>query len=158
MTQSWPADWDERRRGKDCPMCREGRPEEVGGNVRIFAGARTDAYLQRRDVGQRGYTIVIWRGPHVADPTELSDGDATIYSREVLHVGRAIQRRYEPAKMNFLTLGNAVPHLHTHLVPRYLDDGAPGRPPRSLWEQEEHPPLDPEEFARDVAALRALLR
>ena len=30
--------------------------------------------------------------------------------------------------MNYEVLGNALPHLHTHLVPRYLDDPAPGRP------------------------------
>lgn len=27
-----------------------------------------------------------------------------------------------------MTFGNAVPHVHTHIVPRYPDDPAPGRP------------------------------
>ena len=39
-----------------------------------------------------------------------------------------LQRHYRPLKMNYEVLGNALPHLHTHLVPRYLDDPAPGRP------------------------------
>ena len=30
--------------------------------------------------------------------------------------------------MNINLLGNLVPHLHAHLVPRYYDDPAPGRP------------------------------
>jgi diadenosine tetraphosphate (Ap4A) HIT family hydrolase len=30
--------------------------------------------------------------------------------------------------MNYQLLGNLVPHLHVHLVPRYLDDPAPGKP------------------------------
>ena len=30
--------------------------------------------------------------------------------------------------MNYETLGNTVPHLHTHLVPRFTEDPAPGRP------------------------------
>ena len=30
--------------------------------------------------------------------------------------------------MNYLTLGNALPHLHTHLVPRQADDPVPGGP------------------------------
>jgi diadenosine tetraphosphate (Ap4A) HIT family hydrolase len=30
--------------------------------------------------------------------------------------------------MNYLLLGNIVPHLHVHVVPRYLDDRAPERP------------------------------
>jgi diadenosine tetraphosphate (Ap4A) HIT family hydrolase len=27
-----------------------------------------------------------------------------------------------------MTFGNAVPHVHTHIVPRYPDDPAPRRP------------------------------
>jgi diadenosine tetraphosphate (Ap4A) HIT family hydrolase len=30
--------------------------------------------------------------------------------------------------MNVQILGNAVPHLHAHLVPRYYGDPAPSRP------------------------------
>jgi len=30
--------------------------------------------------------------------------------------------------MNYQLLGNSVPHLHVHLVPRYLDDAAPEKP------------------------------
>jgi diadenosine tetraphosphate (Ap4A) HIT family hydrolase len=30
--------------------------------------------------------------------------------------------------MNLQILGNAIPHLHCHLVPRYYGDPAPSRP------------------------------
>lgn len=33
---------------------------------------------------------------------------------------------YEPYQLNYMTFGNAVPHVHTHIVPRYPDDPAPG--------------------------------
>jgi diadenosine tetraphosphate (Ap4A) HIT family hydrolase len=29
-------------------------------------------------------------------------------------------------KMNYETLGNSPPHLHTHVMPRYADDPKPG--------------------------------
>jgi hypothetical protein len=32
---------------------------------------------------QRGYTLVIWRGRHVAEPTELTDSEAQGYWLEV---------------------------------------------------------------------------
>lgn len=35
---------------------------------------------------------------------------------------------YGPLKMNYETLGNTVPHLHTHLIPRYVADPNPGGP------------------------------
>jgi diadenosine tetraphosphate (Ap4A) HIT family hydrolase len=58
--------------------------------------------------------------------------------------------------MNYMTLGNTVPHLHTHVVPRYRDDPAPGRP--LAWEQIQPPDPVPEaDLRRQAADLRALL-
>jgi hypothetical protein len=34
----------------------------------------------------------------------------------------------QPGTVVVVTFGNAVPHVHTHIVPRYPDDPAPGRP------------------------------
>jgi diadenosine tetraphosphate (Ap4A) HIT family hydrolase len=39
--------------------------------------------------------------------------------------------------MNYQLLGNLVPHLHVHVVPRYLDDPAPGKP--MPWEPKPVP-------------------
>ena len=64
---------------------------------------------------QRGYTVVVWRGRHVAEPTELSRDEATQYWLEVLEVGQRIERHLEPVKLNYETLGNSMPHLHTHV-------------------------------------------
>lgn len=69
MTATWPADWDAMLAGRDCSMCAKGRPDDDGFGVRIQAAKYSDAYLQRADM-QRGYTLVIWRGRHVAEPTE----------------------------------------------------------------------------------------
>lgn len=158
MKRTWDEDWDARRAGKSCPMCTEGRPDESHGNARIFAGRLSDAYLVRGDIGQPGYTIVIWRGGHIADLTELADADATTYLREVLKVARAIETHYRPAKLNFEILGNTVPHLHTHVVPRYVTDDSPGEPPRAFRVQEgARPDLPADAFHRDVAALRVAL-
>jgi diadenosine tetraphosphate (Ap4A) HIT family hydrolase len=139
-------------------MCADGRPDDNGFGLRVFEGTYSDAYLQRADVGQRGYTIVIWRGRHVAEPTELSAEEAGGYFAEVLRVARALDAHYRPIKLNFEMLGNSLPHLHTHVVPRYLDDGAPGGPPRFMKQAAtEHGRLHEEDVARDAAALRKIL-
>jgi hypothetical protein len=62
--------------------CR-GRPETTLHGVRFFAGEVSDAYLVRADI-QRGLSMVVWRGRHVAEPTELTDREAGAYGREVL--------------------------------------------------------------------------
>ncbi len=140
-------------------MCAEGRPDDNGFGQRIFAGTVTDAYLQRRDVGQPGYTIAVWRGRHVADATELAEDETTAYFSEVLRVARAIGAHYRPLKLNFDILGNTVPHLHTHILPRYADDGAPMEPARLMrGTVTDDRNLPDGVVERDAAALRALLR
>ena len=94
-------------------MCAHDRPDEDEHGIRIHAGRYSDAYLQRAS-WQLGYTIVMWRGRHVAEPTEMAAQEASGYWLEVLQVASALQRHYQPVKMNYQTLGNAVPHLHTH--------------------------------------------
>ena len=150
----WPASFYALKRGEGCPMCAEGRPRETPFGVRIFAGEVSDAYLQRSGI-QRGYTICIWRGRHVAEPTELDPAEASAYWLEVLHVGRALEQQLQPVKLNYDVLGNSLPHLHTHVIPRYADDPRPGWP---FPFPEEDPPLQPEDaLRRDGDALRALL-
>ncbi len=135
-------------------MCDQGRPEETPYGSRIFAGEVSDAYLQRAD-RQPGYTIAIWRGRHVAEPTELEPDEAAAYWLEVLRVGRALEQHFEPVKMNYELLGNSLPHMHTHVMPRYADDPKPGWP--FPHPEEEPPPIEEGRFRRDVEALRALL-
>lgn len=152
--RTWPDDWEDRRRGINCPACAEGRPERTGIGDRVFAGRLADAYLNR-DQAARGYTLVFWRGRHVADPTEVSSDEACTFADEVRLVSLGIEEVYRPAKLNYLTLGNRLPHLHTHIVPRYLDDPDPERPPRFMMIDQAWPPIPDEEYVRQVDDLRS---
>jgi diadenosine tetraphosphate (Ap4A) HIT family hydrolase len=134
-------------------MCRHGRPDELPWGIRIFAGEFSDAYLQRAGV-QRGYTVVIWRGRHVAEPTELSAEEATAYWLEVVHVARVLEQYLQPVKMNYNVLGNSLPHLHTHVIPRYAVDPKPGHP--FPFPDPEPPPMEEDTLRADVERLRAL--
>jgi diadenosine tetraphosphate (Ap4A) HIT family hydrolase len=156
--KEWPKDWDERLRGKGCAMCADGRPDDNGFGLRVLKGRYADAYLQRVDSGQPGYTIVIWRGRHVAEPTQLSAEEAAGYFAELLRVGRAIEHHYRPLKLNYDMLGNSLPHMHTHVVPRYQDDGAPGTPSDYMRHAGDFKGKRPEsEIASEAAALKKLL-
>ncbi|MCF2527659.1 HIT family protein [Yinghuangia soli] len=154
MADDWPADWDRLVQGIGCPMCEQGRPERTPYGVLLRAGKHTDAYLQRADV-RPGYSLVVWRGRHVTEPTELTDDEAAAYWADVLAVARGLIAYYRPLKMNYETLGNSLPHLHTHLVPRYREDPAPGRP---FPLGQAVPDLPDEQVEREAAAVRALLR
>ena len=152
----WPRNWSDLIRGVGCEMCEAGRPDADRYGIRIREGKYSDAYLQRADV-QRGYSLVIWRGRHVNEPTELDDEEAAGYWAEVLAVARALITVFEPMKMNYETLGNSLPHLHTHLVPRYQADPRPGQPfPLSAQQPDSRIPEDL--LLAQAAELRSLLR
>lgn len=156
MTVEWPSNWSDRISGASCEMCRSKRSDEDQYGIRIFATQNSDAVLQRASI-QRGYALVIWRGRHVVEPFELTDGEAADYWHDVLTVARALNAFYQPLKMNYETLGNTVPHLHTHLVPRYAEDPAPGRPFPLLPQSGSEDLVEPAQLGEDAAALRRLL-
>jgi diadenosine tetraphosphate (Ap4A) HIT family hydrolase len=72
---------------------------------------------------------------------------------DVRTVAKAIERAYRPCQLNYATLGNAVPHVHTHIVPRYPDGPAPGRPLPD-WIFSEAVALGADELAAQLDRLR----
>jgi diadenosine tetraphosphate (Ap4A) HIT family hydrolase len=147
----WPDRFYELKRGTGCPLCAEGRPDETRHGVRFFAGEVTDAYLSRGGV-QRGLSHVYFRGRHVVEPTELEPGESARFWHELLLAGAAIERVFEPVKMNYDILGNSVPHLHVHLVPRYADDPRPEWP--FPFPEEDPPPFPDDDVRAEAARLR----
>jgi len=153
--RSWPADWAARVAGADCSMC-----ATLGQGDNDFVVAVTDLPFASVGLERRsklpGYCVVIWRHGHVAEPMDLAPQDAAGYWHDVVAVAGAIRDEFEPMKLNFLTLGNYVPHLHTHVVPRYVDDPAPGGP--LVWETIfADEPVQERQLRRQAAALRSRL-
>ena len=101
-----------------------------------------------------GYTLVISRR-HATELYHLPDAESQAYFGDMLRVARAIDRAFSPRKMNYELLGNTVPHLHAHVLPRYADDPRPGWP--FPWPDEDPPPFPEDEVQRDAAALRQAL-
>ncbi len=121
----WPKDYAARKAGDRCTLCASLGEGDNADTIAVATLDRTEVRLERRS-RLPGYCIVVWRRGHVAEPTELAPGDAAAYWLEVGEVARAIDAELSPVKLNFFTLGNLVPHLHTHVVPRFLDDPFPG--------------------------------
>jgi diadenosine tetraphosphate (Ap4A) HIT family hydrolase len=137
-------------------MCEPGGDETPFG-VRVLEGRWSDAYLGRYPV-RPGYAYVVWKGRHVAEPTELSDDEAAGFWGEVAHVARAVAARTRPVKMNWLSLGNGVPHLHVHLVPRPADDARAGGPLESeAFDRAATPEVPADELRAEAAVLRVAL-
>jgi diadenosine tetraphosphate (Ap4A) HIT family hydrolase len=154
---AWPENFEGLKLGEGCPMCASEGAAETPHGVRVFEGRWCDGYLSRYPM-RPGYTVVIWKGRHVAEPGELSPEEAAGFWGEVASVADAVEAEYRPVKMNWLHLGNGVPHLHAHVVPRTIDDVHAGGPlEEGAFNQAETPELGGDALAGEVAALRARL-
>jgi diadenosine tetraphosphate (Ap4A) HIT family hydrolase len=113
---SWPLEFFDRKAGRGCAHCVEGRASETEHGVRFFEGASTDGYLQRT-APTPGYAVVIFRERHVPNLHSMTPSERTRFWTEVGTIAQAIENTYEPAHLNVQVLGNAVPHVHAPRLP-----------------------------------------
>ena len=98
----------------DCPLC-----TGAGGEL-LWHGADHRVILAD-EPHHPGFCRVIW-GAHVGEMSDLPAADAERLMRTVFTVERVLRRELAPAKVNLASLGNVVPHLHWHVIPRWSDD------------------------------------
>ena len=58
---------------------------------------------------------------HVDDLNLLSDDDRNAFMADVAKVTRAMQKVFNPAKINYGAYADTLEHLHFHLIPKYVD-------------------------------------
>ena len=138
-------------RGEDCPLCREIASEE-GSNE--YGYTVTDLSFSRLRLCSNqyvaGYCVLICH-KHVREPYELSDDEYHMFFNDLMRAGKSLETVYKADKMNFEILGNAVPHVHGHIVPRYYGDSAPHRP---IDPEASKILLAPEKYEKRVVEIR----
>lgn len=98
----------------DCPLC-----SGDGGDV-VWRGASARVVLAPEPLFP-GFTRVILTEHHA----EMSDLDAARRAELMALVNcveEAQRALLRPDKINLAALGNVVPHLHWHVIPRWRDD------------------------------------
>jgi len=146
--------WEALVRGESCPLCAEvtsTQPfNEYGYTVADLSFGRlrlcANQYI-------KGYCVLICH-KHVREPYELPPDEREQFFNDMMRAGLALENVFKSDKMNFQLLGNAVPHLHCHLEPRYLGDPAPHRP---IHSGEKTVTLNPEQYAVLVKKIRRAL-
>jgi diadenosine tetraphosphate (Ap4A) HIT family hydrolase len=143
--------WEALVRGDDCPLCAEVTSTQPFNEHGYFI---TDLSYSRLRLCTnqyvKGYCVLICR-KHVREPYELSRDERERFFDDMMRAGLVLENVFKSIKMNFQILGNAVPHLHCHIEPRYFDDGAPNRPIRS---GDGTVLLTPEEYRARVEEIR----
>ncbi|MCB8932600.1 MAG: HIT family protein [Fimbriimonadaceae bacterium] len=156
MPQSpwWPSErWDELVEGRNCPLCQVLAYPEKDEEAVVVADLEASRLRLARNQFVRGYCVLVSH-VHAKEPYELAPEVQAAFFRDLMRAAKALDRVFQPVKMNYQILGNQVPHLHAHLLPRYADDGAPGAP---LAPGSGHHVLNAEELERRVQTIRIAL-
>lgn len=102
-----------------------------------------------------GFCRVVWRR-HIAELSDLSALEQQHLLAVVRAVERVVRAAVKPDKINLASLGNLVPHLHWHVIPRWRDDS---HFPAPIWAAPERPVparAQPESLALSGGLLAAL--
>jgi diadenosine tetraphosphate (Ap4A) HIT family hydrolase len=134
----------------NCPMCLRWEQES---ELRI--AEMTHSYVTlNRDQFFPGYTLLFTK-IHV---TELFHLDQTIraeLTEEISRVAGALFSVFHPDKINYELLGNMVPHMHWHLVPRFSSEALW---PRPIWSEPHNELLlSPAEYSQRIKLIREAL-
>jgi diadenosine tetraphosphate (Ap4A) HIT family hydrolase len=106
----------------------------LGEEMRIAELAVSTAFLHP-DQASRGRCLVTLR-EHYTELFQLTPAMRTALMDDVARVAEALFRALRPIKINYELLGNLVPHIHWHIVPRFRDDGSY---PKPIWTAPQAP-------------------
>ena len=90
---------------------------------------------------------------HVKEMTDLAPAERNRLMNAVFATEATLRDLLHPRKVNLASLGNAVPHLHWHVVPRHGDDR---HFPKPIWAEPSRASATPR-AAPDRRALAAAL-
>lgn len=106
-----------------------------------------------------GYCVYL-ADPVVPSINDLDEAARVRYSLDVLRAGDAVLAAAGAYRMNYETLGNSEPALHTHIIPRYRDEPDDKRrlPAMMVYSWSEAPAFCANTHGALVARIRAALR
>jgi diadenosine tetraphosphate (Ap4A) HIT family hydrolase len=106
-------------------------------------------YLMK-DQTYRGRCVVAYRN-HAKDLHDVAAPDLPLLAADLARASKAIATAFHPDKINYASFGDLLPHLHFHLVPKYV--GGPSWGSAFEITPKEKVLLGADDYQRMLAAL-----
>jgi diadenosine tetraphosphate (Ap4A) HIT family hydrolase len=92
---------------------------------------------------------------HITELFQLGATDRATLMEEMNKAAQALQKIFQPDKINYAFLGNQTPHMHWHLIPRWKNDPLW---PESIWARPHEPRhLDGAEYEKLIRRIQEQL-
>jgi diadenosine tetraphosphate (Ap4A) HIT family hydrolase len=122
------SDWDAKVRGVGCPLDAPRAKSNAEWDW-VATLSISSLYLAKNQT-YRGQCLLIFDPRHAARPDELTAQEWAAFSADLHAASRAVVHAVRADHVNVASLGNVVPHLHWHVIPRYVGDARWGAP---IW-------------------------
>jgi diadenosine tetraphosphate (Ap4A) HIT family hydrolase len=144
--------WEQLARGHNCPFDTP-RPPSTTHWEYVTRLEVSTLYLAKNQT-YRGQCLIILDLRHATRPDQLTSAEWAAYCSDLHRAEVAVHRTVQPDHINIAALGNVIPHLHWHIIPRYRTDPRWGNP---IWPEEAQHRLSAADEQALVAALRGTL-
>src|SRR5262245_1786781 len=118
--------WESLVAGAGCPLDAPRAPSndhwDLVGQLSV-----SSLYLTKNQT-YRGQCQLIFDSRHVARADQLSRPEWNSLAGDLFTAQQAVARVVKPDHLNVESLGNVVPHVHWHIIPRYVGDPMWGAP------------------------------
>lgn len=102
-----------------------------------------------------GWTVLVLNR-HATELFDLTTDERSRLIEEVSEIALALTMAFEPAKINYELLGNQLPHIHWHIIPRLMGDPAPRE---AVWTVRHEPKrLTANDLQERLARIRSHLK
>lgn len=124
----------------DCLACQ--RIEQIKRHAnRYFVAELESGFVVLSDNQfYKGYTLLLAK-THATELHELTSNTRQQFLNDMARTAQAVHDAFQPRKLNYELLGNTIPHLHWHIIPRHNDDPLPEK---AVWEYSREKRLDPQ--------------
>ena len=136
----------------DCLYCR--KDNRLDALMIEVAPLQVSTLYLFKEQTYHGRCLVAYRY-HVNELYELPDAELTLFTRDVARAARAMKAAFNPAKINYGAYSDKLPHLHVHLVPKYVDGPSWGTTFTMMPEPKKL--LPDADYAALAAKIRAVL-
>jgi diadenosine tetraphosphate (Ap4A) HIT family hydrolase len=148
--------WDDMKAGRDCIF--DAPRHDNTSHWDLVAKLAASSWYLPHNQTYRGHGVLVFDPHHATRLDELTIAEWQAYAGDLQRVVTCLVAVCKPDHMNVESLGNLVPHLHWHVIPRYRSDGRWGQP---IWAQDLSSQPDvrlaDDDRSRLLAALRAAL-
>jgi diadenosine tetraphosphate (Ap4A) HIT family hydrolase len=146
------SEWEQLALGHNCPLDSP-RARSTSLWEYVVPLKVSTLYLAKNQV-YRGQCLLILDLRHATRPDQLSAAEWASFCADLHRAETAVVRAVRPDHINIASLGNVVPHLHWHIIPRYRADPRWGGP---IWPEDAQHRLTAAEEDALIVTLKDML-